>query len=107
YAWLNERIEHSLHLFQLSAVSLIVKVCFICAQRIICFSFDTSFFLLQKMYSDFELQAILEDKLNTRTYQTIIDRIKMEEAAASVSNGLHRESDDFEYALLGFASHLI
>ena len=49
------------------------------------------------MYTDFELQGIEEDKLQTRTYQTIMDRVKIEEAAAAVSNGLHRESDDFEY----------
>jgi len=74
HTWLNERIEHSLHVFQLYAISHIVK----------------------KMYNDFELQGIEEDKLNLRTYQTIMDRIKMEEAAASVSNGLHRENDDFD-----------
>lgn len=49
------------------------------------------------MYSDFEMQGIEEDKLNSAIYQAIMDRIKMEEAAASVSNGLQRESDDFEY----------
>ena len=51
------------------------------------------------MYTDFELQGIEEDKLNSKAYQTIMDRIKMEEAAASVSNGLYRENDDLEYAL--------
>ena len=55
---------------------------------------------LQKMYSDFELQGIEEDKLNSKIYQTVMDRIKMEEAAASVSNGLQREADDFEYVLI-------
>lgn len=50
------------------------------------------------MYSDFEMQGIEEDKLNSVIYQAIMDRIKMEEAAASVSNGLQRESEDFEYA---------
>lgn len=50
------------------------------------------------MYSDFEMQGIEEDKLNSVIYQAIMDRIKMEEAAASVSNGLQRESDDLEYA---------
>lgn len=49
------------------------------------------------MYTDFEMQGIEEDKLQTRTYLTIMDRIKIEEAAAAVSNGLHRENDDFEY----------
>lgn len=66
FNWLNERLEQSLHLFQLSAISLIVK----------------------KIYSDFELQGIEEEKLNSRAYQVAIERIKMEEAAASVTNGL-------------------
>ncbi|KAJ6223843.1 hypothetical protein RDWZM_002388 [Blomia tropicalis] len=73
-SWLNERLEHSLHLFQLCAISLIVK----------------------KLHSDLELQGIEEDKLNSRAYQSIMDRIKMEEAAASVSNGLHRENEDID-----------
>ncbi len=51
------------------------------------------------MYSDFEMQGIEEDKLNSDIYQAIMDRIKMEEAAASVSNGLQRESDDIEYVV--------
>lgn len=45
------------------------------------------------MYSDFELQGIEEEKLNNLTYKQIMQRIQMEEAAASVSNDLHREED--------------
>lgn len=46
------------------------------------------------MYSDFELQGFEEDKLNTKAYQTVISRIQMEEAAASVTNESTREEDD-------------
>lgn len=49
------------------------------------------------MYSDFELQGIEEEKLNNKAYQTVMQRIQMEEAAASVSNGLYRENEDMEY----------
>lgn len=52
------------------------------------------------MYSDFELQGIEEEKLNNKAYQTVMQRIQMEEAAASVSNGLYRENEDFEYVVV-------
>lgn len=49
------------------------------------------------MYNDFELQGIAEEKLNIVTYKTVMQRILMEEATASVSaNDLHRESEDTE-----------
>ncbi|XP_075678981.1 calcium-dependent secretion activator 1 isoform X1 [Dermatophagoides pteronyssinus] len=71
--WLLERIDSSLHIFQLCAISYIVR----------------------KMYNDFELQGIAEEKLNIVTYKTVMQRILMEEATASVSaNDLHRESED-------------
>ncbi|CAG2109244.1 unnamed protein product [Medioppia subpectinata] len=72
--WLSERIDHGLHLFQLSALSHIVR----------------------KIYSDFELQGIEEFRLNSKVYQTIMARIQLEEAAASVTNGLNREHEDSE-----------
>ncbi|XP_015784018.1 calcium-dependent secretion activator 1 isoform X3 [Tetranychus urticae] len=75
-SWLSERIDHGLHSVQLSALSNIVK----------------------KMYSDFELQGFEEDKVNSKNYQTVIARIQMEEAAASVNNEGVREDDDSEMA---------
>jgi hypothetical protein len=45
------------------------------------------------MYSDFALQGYEEEKLNSKAYQTIINRIQMEEAAASV-NDSSREDDE-------------
>lgn len=61
--------------------------------------FKTFFVSFKKIYSDFELQGIEEEKLNSKVYQTIMSRIQLEEAAASVSNGLNREHDDSEYGL--------
>ncbi|XP_028966388.1 calcium-dependent secretion activator-like [Galendromus occidentalis] len=70
-AWLSERMDHGLHSFQLSALLQIAR----------------------KLYSDFELQGIEEEKLNSKTYQTICSRLQLEEAAASVQD-VAREKDD-------------
>ncbi|OQR68490.1 Ca2+-dependent activator protein for secretion 2 isoform A-like [Tropilaelaps mercedesae] len=72
-AWLSERMEHGLHSLQLSALLQIAR----------------------KLYSDFELQGIEEEKLNSKTYQTICSRLQLEEAAASVQD-VAREKDDAE-----------
>lgn len=47
------------------------------------------------MYSDFTLQGYEEEKLNSKSYQTVINRIQLEEAAASVTDS-GREVDDIE-----------
>lgn len=73
-AWLSERLDHGLHSFQLAALAHICR----------------------KLYSDFELQGIEEEKLNSKVYQTICSRIQLEEAAASVSESAHREKEDSE-----------
>ena len=44
------------------------------------------------MYYDFSLQGYEEEKLNSRTYQTVIARIQMEETAASVIESTHSSS---------------
>lgn len=70
--WLSERLDHGLHSFQFAALSHIAK----------------------KLYSDFGLQGIEEEKLNSKTYQTITNRLQLEEATASVNDGGNREKDD-------------
>lgn len=40
---------------------------------------------LQKIYGDFELHGIEEEKLNSKTYQSICRRIQLEETNASLS----------------------
>ncbi|KAL0267754.1 UNVERIFIED_CONTAM: hypothetical protein PYX00_009930 [Menopon gallinae] len=61
--WLSERIDHSLHLYQCTCLAVIVK----------------------KMYSDFELQGVMEDKLNSKIYQTVSQRMQTEEATCALS----------------------
>lgn len=54
------------------------------------------FLFLQKIYSDFALQGLEDEKLNTKVYQTIVNRIHLEETAASVTET--SRDDDYEYA---------
>ncbi|KAJ8664953.1 hypothetical protein QAD02_006615 [Eretmocerus hayati] len=61
--WLTERMDHSLHVFQCTCLAHIVK----------------------KIYSDFELQGVMEDKLNSKTYQTVAQRMQTEEATCALT----------------------
>ncbi|XP_034942390.1 calcium-dependent secretion activator isoform X2 [Chelonus insularis] len=61
--WLSDRLDHSLHLYQCTCLAHIVK----------------------KVYSDFELQGVMEDKLNSKTYQTISQRMQTEEATCALT----------------------
>jgi len=68
--WLTERLDHSLHVFQCTCLAHIVK----------------------KIYSDFELQGVMEDKLNSKTYQTVHQRMQTEEATCALTmNSQHDE----------------
>lgn len=67
--WLGERIDHSLHDVQLVALTNIMP----------------------KIYADMSLQGVSEDKLNLKTYQTIMNRLKMEEAASLASGELFEQ----------------
>lgn len=42
-------------------------------------------YMNQKIYSDFELQGVLEDKLNSKAYQTVIQRMTAEEATCALT----------------------
>ncbi|XP_055857728.1 calcium-dependent secretion activator isoform X5 [Episyrphus balteatus] len=61
--WLSERLDHSLHYAQCTSLSHIVK----------------------KIYSDFELQGVMEDKLNSKAYQTVAQRMATEEATCALT----------------------
>ncbi|KAK9889361.1 hypothetical protein WA026_004636 [Henosepilachna vigintioctopunctata] len=63
--WLSERLDHTLHPYQCTCLAHIVK----------------------KLYSDFELQAVMEDKLNSKAYQTIAQRMQTEEATCALTMG--------------------
>ncbi|XP_041417740.1 calcium-dependent secretion activator 1-like isoform X12 [Xenopus laevis] len=63
--WLTDRMDLQLHIYQLKTLIRIVK----------------------KTYRDFRLQGVLDSTLNTKTYDTIRNRLTVEEATASVSEG--------------------
>ncbi|XP_055384036.1 calcium-dependent secretion activator isoform X3 [Condylostylus longicornis] len=61
--WLSERLDHSLHFYQCTCLSHIVK----------------------KIYSDFELQGVIDEKLNSKAYQTVAQRMATEEATCALT----------------------
>ncbi|XP_014246140.1 calcium-dependent secretion activator isoform X2 [Cimex lectularius] len=71
--WLSERIDHSLHVCQCTCLAHIVK----------------------KLYSDFELQGVMEDKLNSKTYQTVSQRMQTEEATCALTMSSRREEEGY------------
>ncbi|XP_017777012.1 PREDICTED: calcium-dependent secretion activator isoform X3 [Nicrophorus vespilloides] len=72
--WLSERLDHTLHPFQCTCLAHIVK----------------------KVYSDFELQGVMEDKLNSKAYQTIAQRMQTEEATCALTMGQAEGADGVE-----------
>ncbi|XP_074000165.1 calcium-dependent secretion activator 1 isoform X2 [Rhodnius prolixus] len=69
--WLSERNDHSLHPCQCTCLSHIVK----------------------KLYSDFELQGVMEDKLKSKTYQTVSSRMQTEEATCALTMSSRRDGE--------------
>ncbi|XP_060095422.1 calcium-dependent secretion activator 1 isoform X15 [Heteronotia binoei] len=63
--WLTDRMDLQLHIYQLKTLIRIVK----------------------KAYRDFRLQGVLDSTLNSKTYETVRNRLTVEEATASVSEG--------------------
>ncbi|XP_068132494.1 calcium-dependent secretion activator 2 [Hyperolius riggenbachi] len=78
--WLADRLDLQLHVYQLKTIIKIVK----------------------KTYRDFRLQGVLDGTLNNKTYETVHNRLTMEEAMVAVSDrgGLQgismKDSDDEE-----------
>uniref|UniRef100_A0A3Q3BEG7 MUN domain-containing protein n=1 Tax=Kryptolebias marmoratus TaxID=37003 RepID=A0A3Q3BEG7_KRYMA len=76
--WLMDRLDLQLHIYQLKTLIKIVK----------------------KTYRDFRLQGVLDGTLSNRSYETIYNRLTMEEATAAVKadGGLQglsmRDSDE-------------
>lgn len=77
--WLTDRLDHSLHPYQMTALSHMIK----------------------KMYSDFELQGVPEEVLNSKIYQTITCRLQVEEATAAVTEGRPPREDSESYPETG------
>ncbi|XP_042571464.1 calcium-dependent secretion activator 2-like isoform X14 [Cyprinus carpio] len=79
-AWLTDRLDQQLHVYQLKTLIKIVK----------------------KSYRDFRLQGVLDSILNNKSYETVYNRLTIEEATAAVSaaDGLQgitmRDSDEEE-----------
>ncbi|XP_024268350.1 calcium-dependent secretion activator 1 isoform X11 [Oncorhynchus tshawytscha] len=63
--WLTERMDQQLHLYQLKILIRIVK----------------------KKYRDFRLQGVLDSTLNSKMYDTVRNRLTLEEANASMKEG--------------------
>uniref|UniRef100_A0A8C2KMW4 Ca2+-dependent activator protein for secretion b n=1 Tax=Cyprinus carpio TaxID=7962 RepID=A0A8C2KMW4_CYPCA len=63
--WLTERMDQQLHVYQLKILIRIVK----------------------KKYRDFRLQGVLDSTLNSKAYDTVRNRLILEEATASVREG--------------------
>ncbi|XP_059415979.1 calcium-dependent secretion activator 1-like isoform X9 [Carassius carassius] len=63
--WLTERMDQQLHVYQLKILIRVVK----------------------KKYRDFRLQGVLDSTLNSKAYDTVRNRLILEEATASVREG--------------------
>ncbi|XP_053282838.1 calcium-dependent secretion activator 2 isoform X1 [Pleuronectes platessa] len=63
--WLTDRLDLQLHTYQLKTLIKIVK----------------------KTYRDFRLQGVLDGTLNNKSYETIYNRLTVEEATAAVKAG--------------------
>ncbi|KAM4553060.1 calcium-dependent secretion activator 2 isoform 3-T4 [Fundulus diaphanus] len=63
--WLTDRLDLQLHIYQLKVLIKIVK----------------------KIYRDFRLQGVLDGTLNNSSYETVCNRLKVEEATAAVKAG--------------------
>lgn len=78
--WLTDRLDLQLHMYQLKTLIKIVK----------------------KTYRDFRLQGVLDGTLNNKSYETIYNRLTVEEATAAVKAGdglqgiTMRDSDEEE-----------
>ncbi|KRZ67921.1 Calcium-dependent secretion activator [Trichinella papuae] len=71
--WLTERHDRSLSAYQLTCLS----------------------YLMKKIYSDYELQGIDEEKLNLKSYASICKRLHLEETNASLSESSGRSRFSF------------
>uniref|UniRef100_A0A3Q1CTX5 Calcium dependent secretion activator 2 n=1 Tax=Amphiprion ocellaris TaxID=80972 RepID=A0A3Q1CTX5_AMPOC len=63
--WLTDRLDLQLHIYQLKTLIKIVK----------------------KTYRDFRLQGVLDGTLNNKSYETIYNRLTVEEATVAVKAG--------------------
>ncbi|XP_076863422.1 calcium-dependent secretion activator 2 isoform X2 [Brachyhypopomus gauderio] len=76
FVWLTDRLDMQLHVYQLKTLIKIVK----------------------KSYRDFRLQGVLDSTLKSKNYETIYNRLTIEETSVAVSDGLQgismKDSDE-------------
>lgn len=92
--WLTERMDQQLHVYQLKILIRITKVRpetpsegWWNARKSVALRADESLFAPQKKYRDFRLQGVLDSTLNSKMYETVRNRLTVEEATASVREG--------------------
>uniref|UniRef100_A0A914ZM37 Calcium-dependent secretion activator n=2 Tax=Parascaris univalens TaxID=6257 RepID=A0A914ZM37_PARUN len=83
--WLTERLQQSLSPYQLTCLLFIVK----------------------KIYSDFELHGIDDERINSKTYQSITRRLQLEEANCALSENSAGTSSTSNHALIGNATQAV
>uniref|UniRef100_A0A0N4UNE0 Calcium-dependent secretion activator n=1 Tax=Dracunculus medinensis TaxID=318479 RepID=A0A0N4UNE0_DRAME len=84
--WLIERLQQSLSPYQLTCLSFIIK----------------------KVYSDFELQGIDEELLNSKTYQSVMRRLRLEETNCALNEKISSTSSSVSStALIGNATQAV
>ncbi|VDM98074.1 unnamed protein product [Thelazia callipaeda] len=85
--WLTERLQQSLSPYQLTCLLFMVK----------------------KIYSDSELQGIDEERLNSKTYQSISRRLQIEEANCALNDraSSHASTSVSNHALIDNATQAV
>lgn len=83
--WLIERLQQSLSSYQLTCLSFIVK----------------------KIYSDFELHGIEEERLDSKTYHSIMKRLQLEETNCALNDNVSSSHGTSSNHLLGNATHAV
>ncbi|CDQ73171.1 unnamed protein product [Oncorhynchus mykiss] len=92
--WLTDRMDLQLHVYQLKILIRVAK----------------------KKYRDFRLQGVLDSTLNSKMYDTVRNRLTLEEATASVREGgmagismkdSDEDDDDMMYASLFSAADIV
>lgn len=91
--WLSERLDHSLHFYQCTCLAHITKV-YGTKFVTIFVKLTLNFWFLKKIYSDFELQGVMEDKLNSKAYQTVAQRMQTEEATCALTMSAHEDETE-------------
>ena len=88
--WLTDRLDKTLIPYQCTCLAHVVKVGGGqgAARGTFCINCGT----LQKLYTEYELQGMEEERLNTHFYQQVTQRMATEEATCVLSNAEQAEN---------------